>query len=94
MLASMTHKEFLKWQRFYSVEPWGQARDEYRNGLLVSTIANVNSAKGKRFKIEDFLLFMEKPKEKGMTKSDVESFRQALIGFSERQDKKLNKNNK
>lgn len=86
MLEEMSAKEFQKWQQFYRVEPFGQMRDEYRNALLVSTLANIHAAKGKKYRLEDFVLFSDKKKSDGMTREDVEAFRSRMLAFTKRQE--------
>lgn len=56
----MTYREFLLWTDFYSVDPFGERRADYRNAQLASIIANQNRDKKKRAKpytLRDFLIF-------------------------------------
>jgi hypothetical protein len=54
----MSALEFLYWQCFYSVEPWGQEMDSLNAGIVASTIANIHSKK--TFKAADFMPVFEK----------------------------------
>ena len=40
--AAMTAEEFGYWQTLYRREPWGEAAEDLRAGIIASTIANVN----------------------------------------------------
>ena len=48
----MTAKELTEWMVYYSVEPFGGAREDYRAALVSSIVANVNGAK---VKPDDFI---------------------------------------
>jgi hypothetical protein len=41
----MTAKEFTEWMVYYSVEPFGGAREDFRASLQASVVANANGAK-------------------------------------------------
>lgn len=41
----MSAKEFTEWMVYYSIEPFGGAREDYRAALVSSVIANVNGSK-------------------------------------------------
>ena len=42
MLARISARLFAEWTAYYEIEPWGEARADYRNGILAATVANVN----------------------------------------------------
>jgi hypothetical protein len=42
---TMTAKELTEWMVYYSIEPFGGAREDYRAALVSSVLANVNGAK-------------------------------------------------
>lgn len=57
MLRSITARQFLEWEVYYSLEPFGGLRADYRAASIACVIANVNRAKGqKQFSLQDFLL--------------------------------------
>ncbi|MCB0093969.1 MAG: hypothetical protein KDE54_39055 [Caldilineaceae bacterium] len=44
----MGQSEFNDWMAFYKLEPFGEIREEMRNGLLVSTLANAHRDRKKQ----------------------------------------------
>jgi len=44
----MTSKEYEDWKAFYQVEPFGDARADYRAGVIASVVANANKKKSAR----------------------------------------------
>lgn len=63
MLRRLTAKQFLEWEHYARLEPFGELRADYRAALIASVIANVNrGSKQKPYTLEDFLLkFAEEP---------------------------------
>lgn len=51
----MSSEEFVDWQLFYEMNPFGSYRGDIQAGIIAATIANVNSQKGKRFQPSDFM---------------------------------------
>lgn len=61
-MACLTSSQLAEWQAFSAVEPFGQFRDELRNGLLISTMLNTKRDEKKMpkpFKPIEFMAFME-----------------------------------
>ena len=54
-MARCDSMEFAEWCAFYILDPWGGERGDLQAGIIASTIAQVNAAKGKRFKPADFM---------------------------------------
>ena len=54
-MARCDSMEFAEWCAFYMLDPWGGERGDLQAGIIASTIAQVNAAKGKRFKPSDFM---------------------------------------
>lgn len=52
----MTARQFIEWQVFYALDPFGELRADYRAASIVQMIANVNRGKGAPYKLKDFLL--------------------------------------
>ena len=49
--------ELEEWRAYYSLESWGEPKEDIRTGIIASTIANVNRGKNtKAFSHEDFIL--------------------------------------
>jgi len=42
MLRSMTSKQWLEWNVMYSLEPWGEDREDLRFGSVVQALVNAN----------------------------------------------------
>lgn len=51
----MSASEYLEWQEYYSLEPFGEERADLRAGIIASTIYNVNRGKNRALKPEDFM---------------------------------------
>lgn len=53
----MSSREFSEWMAFFSLQPYGEWREDYRMAVLASLIANANSdpKKGRRYRPEDFM---------------------------------------
>lgn len=54
-----THMEALElqeWMVYFSLEPWGSIREDYRAGMILSMLVNVNGGKkgGKAAEPKDF----------------------------------------
>ena len=51
----MSAEEFVDWQLYYEMNPFGSKRDDIQAAMIASTVANVNAPKGKRYRLKDFL---------------------------------------
>lgn len=53
----MSWEQFSEWQEYYTLEPFGEERDDLRAGTIASVIANVNRdpRRGVAFKPSDFM---------------------------------------
>lgn len=51
----MSASEFQEWMEYFSIEPFGEERADYRAGIISSTIYNVNRGKNRVLKPEDFM---------------------------------------
>jgi hypothetical protein len=63
----MPHAEYLEWQEFYSVEPFGLTVQDGFHAHQMALLANVNRNKEVRpepFVISDFLMFQDQEAEK------------------------------
>jgi len=55
----MTLAEETHWMAFYQISPFGEERGDLRSALVAQLIYNTHARKPK--KLEDFMLFKEKP---------------------------------
>ena len=52
----MDSRELGEWAAYYAIEPWGEAPNYWRNGLLCSMVANAMRGKDQRpFEVTDFI---------------------------------------
>ncbi len=52
----MDSHEFAEWMAYYRIDPYGSWREDYRAGIVASTLANVNRTKdAKVFTPQDFI---------------------------------------
>jgi len=60
----MSSYEFSEWIAYAQIEPFGEYRDDLRSALIASVMANAwRGSKSKPYKIKDFLLNFEPPKQ-------------------------------
>lgn len=56
MLERMDAAELSEWAAYYRLEPWGEAPQYWRSGLLCSMVANALRGKDQRaFEVGDFI---------------------------------------
>ncbi len=58
LLARIDSRELSEWNAFFELEPWGCEMEDWRTGLVASTIANVNrdpKKQRKPFEPDDFM---------------------------------------
>lgn len=58
LLSQINASELLDWELLEDIDPWGQARDDYRFGMLAATITNalgVRKPGGLLFVTSDFI---------------------------------------
>lgn len=77
----LTAAEEAHWIALYRQDPWGEQRDDMRSALVAQLIHNSNSKKAK--KLEDFMLFKDKPKQHGV---DPKAIRNSFERMIERQN--------
>lgn len=76
LLSKIGSDELAEWAAFYQIEPFGDYRADVRSGIIASTFANANrSSKTQPFKIEDFMPYLDKKKDKI---SDIEQLKSWL----------------
>lgn len=63
LARSLTAKQFIDWEFFEQLEPFGDLRADYHAAQIATMIANVNRGKDQKpYKIEDFLIKFEEKK--------------------------------
>ena len=58
----LSAQELSEWMAYFSIEPFGEARADYRAGLVASTIANCAGIK-KPMAPTDFISIYQQPRE-------------------------------
>jgi hypothetical protein len=79
----MTTAQFLELINYYDIEPFGEYRQELRNGKLMALQANINRDPEKQlepFKAIDFMDYIEKPPEKVYTVEELEIYAKQVFG--------------
>ena len=59
----LTSRQLTDWIAYFSLEPWGEMRDDLRSGIIASTIANVHRDSRKHpqpYTARDFMAFVER----------------------------------
>ena len=80
----LTAAEEAHWISLYRSDPWGEQRSDMRNALIAQLIHNTNAPRGKGKKLEDFMMFSGKPKQRGV---DPVAIRDSFERMIERQRK-------
>lgn len=58
LLARIDSRELTEWQVYFNLEPWGTEIEDWRAGMIASTIAEVNrdpKKQKKPFEPDDFM---------------------------------------
>lgn len=55
MLSKMDSREISEWMAYYSMDPFGEVRADYRMAMLCCLTANINRGKGQPSKISDYM---------------------------------------
>ncbi len=81
----MSCRTFLEWQKYYSIEPFGEFRAELRHGQQMALAANINRNSEKRpdpFDAIDFMNYVDKPEvvEREMTTEELEAYATSVFG--------------
>lgn len=53
-VRALPYPEFLRWQQFYMLEPWGWPNNEYYISAVLTMLYNSNRGKGKARDAKDF----------------------------------------
>lgn len=76
----VTRHEFAYWCAYWLIEPWGEIRADYRMARICQVIAACHSGRGRRPKLEDFLLFDDHAERKRPTANELKAKLWAAIG--------------
>ena len=67
LLSQLTCTQFLEWQAYYAIEPFGEQREELRHGQKMAQFANHYQRDPKRdpepYPAIDFMNYTERPEE-------------------------------
>ena len=58
MLSRIDSRELAEWAAYFELEPWGTEVEDWRAGLIASTVANVNrdpKKQKKPYEVSDFM---------------------------------------
>lgn len=89
LLARIDSREISEWIAFFGLEPWGTETEDWRAGMIASTIANVNrdtKKQKKPFQPDDFMPQREKPDHE---EQNIEEQTQVLGMWSQIWDEKF-----
>ena len=77
----ISSRELAEWMAYYSTEPFGEQRADYRAGLLAATVANSAGAgkKNKALQPTDFIPIYTQPKKMSMIDRRQEQLSQMAI---------------
>ena len=79
----MSADEFVRWQAYYDMEPFGEQAEAWRAGMLASTMVNGNPfVKSRKMEPKDFMLKpkVAKPKSADELKAVILMWNTALGG--------------
>ena len=65
----LTTAEEAYWIALYRTDPWGDQRADMRSALIAQLIHNTHAKKPR--KMQDFMLFSDKPKPKGSDSATI-----------------------
>ena len=73
----MSTREFLMWQEYYKLAPFGQWRDNWHAAIIAQTIAAVNTPKNRKPpNIEDYIYMDIETYRARQTKKVMDSWRE------------------
>ena len=74
LLSRVSSRELAEWMAFFELEPWGTEVEDWRAGLIASTVANANRDQKRRrrpYEPQDFMPRRD-IQPKGMDEQSVE----------------------
>lgn len=77
LYESMSAYEFSLWAAEYARNPWGEERQDYRAGIVASTVANMSGKtlkRGNESKPRDFMPFQTKTEDEEFINVDPATF--------------------
>jgi len=81
LLRELNSRDIAEWIAYYSIEPFGSMHDEQIGGVIASTVANCNRAKGQSaFSYTEFMPNYE-PEE--MTSEEMQANYHAWMGVAD-----------
>lgn len=78
----MTSDEFTTWSAFFQLEPFGFEVENWRMGMVASTVANAAGPKrsGKAWRVEDFVPARKAEPERGQSVDEQRRILAAMVG--------------
>ena len=75
----MTAREFVQWQAYYNINPFGPERGDMQAAVGACVTANVNRGKStKEYRVSDFVLSFETPKQQTLEQQRALVFAAAM----------------
>lgn len=92
MLASIPLPLFIEWMDYYELEPFGEERGDLRCAIIAQVIASCHAAKGKRYKVADFMpSFGRRSRGARRPKQSTAQMKATFMAFAEAQNKMMAK---
>jgi hypothetical protein len=78
----MSSEEFTTWGAFFQLEPFGFEVENWRMGMVASTVANAAGPKrnGKSWRVEDFVPARKAEPERGQSVEEQRRILAAMVG--------------
>lgn len=75
----MSHGQLLEWLAYFTVEPFGDARADWRAAMQASVVANVNRRQASRqFQPRDFMPRFDQPNKAKSPEAMLEVMKMAM----------------
>ncbi len=78
----MSSEEFEHWIAFFKSEPWGYDVENWRMGMVASTVANAAGPKrsGKAWRVDDFVPARKAEPNRGQSVDEQRRILAAMVG--------------
>lgn len=63
LLRQLTARQLDEWKAYYSIEPWGEYRQELRHGRMMQLLDRAHFTRDEPLLPVDFMAFTERPPE-------------------------------
>jgi hypothetical protein len=87
MMREISWRQFLGWQVFYALDPFGERHEDLRIGTLTALVANAVGTGKKTFIPEDFMPFLRDDSKPGTsqrpaTQKDMKALKQQFKAYA------------